>query len=1191
VAKGPDHGDGKYRAAQASVLGQARAVQRSDADATGVLGSLAVELAGLLLERARALEIQEERAARNALSDLLESPDTQLFSTALTDRIHRSRSPLNAVNMLRQLSDRTGGAKSFTTLDRLQLRAARMFGPVVPKLTHKAVLGRVREEASPYLWDAEPEALRKRLSEHAARKLLVNLNYLGEEVLGYDEAQMRKSAYAGFATRSDIEALSVKLSGIEPHMDVLSLTETVQRLREQVGHIIDATQKRAGGPPLIYFDMEAYRDLSITEELVGILLSETPPNVRIGLAVQAYLPESLGLVQRLAQKSEQRVKRGGKPLRVRLVKGANLQMERVLASRHRLAVPVFSTKLEVDAHFKRVLRDLCWHAKAGGLLIGVGSHNLFDISYALLLREQHDLGAGLQIEMLEGMAGSLGAAVSELAGSILIYAPAVLEENFSSAVSYLVRRLDENTAPENFLRDAAHMERHNDYFHKQAALFQASVVESHLKASRSRRTQDRRAENSSPPPPLSLDGTFDNAADTDFTQERNRVFLLEQLAALQTDSDLHVVPLLATRGTAASRSTAAARSTASDRENTLGFDPSRPGASYTITLAHSQDIQAALTQANDYLPYWLAKPPRARAEILLQLAYLLEKNRAKLTAAMVLDGGKRVVEADVEVSEAVDFARYYAKQALELEDNLDPRGVTVVTPPWNFPLAIPLGGVLAALVAGNTVIFKPAPETPLVAYIAAKLCHRAGVPEEALSFVPCRDEDAEPLITDRRVKAVILTGATSTARLFKKLRPDLCLMAETGGKNSAYVAPVSDRQQAISDILSSAFGHAGQKCSALSLLVLHREVFEDEAFKRQLADATRSLPVGSAWDTRSFVTPLIHPPSGPLKKILAQGEEYGAWLVAPILDQENQRLISPSILWGVKPGSFPHLTEFFGPVLSVICVDDLQEAITVMNQVPYGLTAGLFSLEEQEHEEFVNQIEAGNIYINRGITGAIVGRQPFGGFKDSCFGPGAKAGGPDYVRQMTICRASALREQEVLEQREGDYERAFDEHFRGVYSGTEAYGEENFVRYLPAPTAVVLGESAEAVDIRFALKARRLCKSPYPLMILDGPGANRIAHVLGAERVDSLTLDSDGLVSRAEELGVRRLRVIGKPTTQLLGRLGNSNISALLDPVSDVGRQELLYYLRAQSISYSYHRHGNPHLAALSRLRDALGTW
>src|SRR5690606_6460703 len=166
---------------------------------------LAVELAGLLIERARALEAPDEQAARGALSDLLESPDTQLFSTALTDRIHRSRTPLHAVRMLRELSERTGGAKSFSTMDRLQLRAARMFGPMVPKLTHKAVISRVKDEASPYLWDAEPAELRRRLRGHTERGILINLNYLGEEVLGNDEARVRKSAYAGFATRSDIE--------------------------------------------------------------------------------------------------------------------------------------------------------------------------------------------------------------------------------------------------------------------------------------------------------------------------------------------------------------------------------------------------------------------------------------------------------------------------------------------------------------------------------------------------------------------------------------------------------------------------------------------------------------------------------------------------------------------------------------------------------------------------------------------------------------------------------------------------------------------------------------------------------------------------------------------------------------------------------------------------------------------------
>lgn len=1159
------------------LLRSAPGLSLDESDSTQ-LADLAVTLAAGILEASQALESDEDRERRLMLSQLLDAPDTQLFSTALTDRVHRSQAPQAAVRILTDLLKRTNGGKSFPTVDRLQMRAARMFGPVVPKLTQKALMHRLREEASPYLWDAEK--LSDGLARAHADGIFVNLNFLGEEVLGNQEARARLDAYLELARREDIDALSLKLSAIEPHLELRALDQTVATLLGRVRLVVEAGVARRGGPPLLYFDMETYHDLPITLALVERLLREAPKAARLGVAVQAYIPEALTAVERLARGSAERVKNGGVPLRLRLVKGANLQMETVLASQRRLAVPIFPNKGQVDAHFKRVMRKAAAEAKLGHITLGVGSHNLFDVSYALLLREILALEARLDLEMLQGMAGSVGSIITRLAGGILIYAPAVAEESFSSAVSYLVRRLDENTAPENFMRDAPRMQKDDEAFRRQKARFLRAVSDSYTDVPATFRNQNRMLESETGLTAPRLAEPFENAADTDFTQEANRDYFARQLEARKSDEHLLVEPLIF-----------GARD-AGERETTQGFDPSRPGWSYKLVLADRNDIAQAISTASEHSPYWLAKSQTERAELLFRVAELLEKRRGALVSAMVLDAGKRVEEADVEVSEAVDFARYYARAALELEDNLGPRGVTVVTPPWNFPLAIPLGGALAALVAGNTVILKPAPETPLVAFLATKICHEAGIPQEALGFVPCRDEIAEPLIVDPRVRAVILTGATDTARLFRRMRPHLQLFAETGGKNGAYVAQVSDREQAIFDCVRSAFGHAGQKCSALSFLVLHREVYESEAFKRSLVDATKSLPVGSAWDPRSIVTPLINPPRGALARILRVGEEYGTWLLRPEVDPENPRLLSPGILWGVKPNSFPHQAEFFGPILSVMCAEDIDDALSILNSTNYGLTAGLFSLEESDIERFVNGIEAGNIYINRGVTGAVVGRQPFGGHKASSFGPGAKAGGPDYVRQMTVCRASSHQERKLLESREEDYERAFDVYFRGLTPGTAVVGEENYLRYLPGKTAVVLGPGAEPLDIRFALKAKRLCRASFPLFILSGEHAARIGHILGAERSGSVTLGGDDLVARAKAAGAERLRLVGLPSTELEKAACEANITIIRDPVSDVGRQELVIYLRSQSVSHAFHRHGNTSVHALSRLKLALErTW
>src|SRR5438093_7459966 len=373
---------------------------------------------------------------------------------------------------------------------------------------------------------------------------------------------------------------------------------------------------------------------------------------------------------------------------------------------------------------------------------------------------------------------------------------------------------------------------------------------------------------------------------------------------------------------------------------------------------------------------------------------------------MMLDGAKTVTEGDIEVCEALDFARYYARSlrqtASELTDcRMNPLGVVVVTPPWNFPLSIPSGGVLAALAAGNAVVRQPAPEAILVGWCLVNCLWDAGIPREILQFLPWPDDEiGRALVTDACVGAVILTGSVETARLFLGWRPDLTLFAETSGKNAIIITSLADRDQAIRDLVRSAFGHNGQKCSAASLAICEAEVYDDPDFRRQLRDAAASLGVGQAWEPSSRITPLTQAPGAALRRALTVLDEDEAWLLEPRPATDNPWLWSPGIKLGVRPGSFFHRTECFGPVLGLMRAADLDEAIALANATPFGLTSGIQTLDDRETARWVNRIEAGNLYVNRPITGAIVGRQPFGGWKASSVGPGAKAGGPNYVLQL-----------------------------------------------------------------------------------------------------------------------------------------------------------------------------------------------
>jgi RHH-type proline utilization regulon transcriptional repressor/proline dehydrogenase/delta 1-pyrroline-5-carboxylate dehydrogenase len=525
----------------------------------------------------------------------------------------------------------------------------------------------------------------------------------------------------------------------------------------------------------------------------------------------------------------------------------------------------------------------------------------------------------------------------------------------------------------------------------------------------------------------------------------------------------------------------------------------------------------------------------------------LARARGRLLATMAVDSGKTVHEGDTEVSEAVDFARYYAGRMPEAGSGFAPYGTVAVVSPWNFPLSIPAGGVLAGLAAGNTVILKPAPESVAVAGELVRTLWAAGVPESALHFVPCLDGAAsQRLITSEGVDAVILTGSWDTAQMFLGWRPGLDLHAETSGKNAIVVTATADPDQAIFDIVHSAFGHAGQKCSAASLAILEAAVYDDGRFLRRLADAVRSLRVGPADRPGVAVGPLIRPPEGPLATAVDSLEPGESWLVRPERRDEAGYLWSPGVKIGVAPGSFFHLTECFGPVLGVMRAVDLDQALEWQNQPAFGLTAGIQALDPLESEHWRGRVQAGNLYVNRGITGAIVGRQPFGGWKRSVVGAGAKAGGPNYVASLGVWPAAAASGGE-RDGRQRTLSAAFGEAWRRLARPADPSGlraEANVFRYRPLGQVAVMGEDPGS-----------------------GPVVSAAAAAGGA--------DVRWVSSPRQAAGADKLRLLGPLDETTLKAAHATGVWVDTVPVARDPGRELLRWVREQAVSESRHRHGN----------------
>ncbi|MDR3252730.1 MAG: aldehyde dehydrogenase family protein, partial [Tannerella sp.] len=593
-------------------------------------------------------------------------------------------------------------------------------------------------------------------------------------------------------------------------------------------------------------------------------------------------------------------------------------------------------------------------------------------------------------------------------------------------------------------------------------------------------------------------------------------------------------------------------------------------------LATPEQVQEIIAIAEKDASGWRNTTLEHRNTLLHKVADKLAGKRGDLIGCMAAITGKTFTEGDVEVSEAIDFCRFYpvsmkAFEALQTVE-IKPKGVILVIPPWNFPLAIPVGGVASALAGGNSVILKPATVALPVAYEFAKCFWDAGIPRDALQVVcPVNRSSLGYLAAHQSIKHIILTGGTDTAFRLLTNSPRTPLSAETGGKNAVIVTDSADQDHAILNIVSSAFGNAGQKCSACSLLLLDKTIYNDESFKSKLRDAVTSIRTGSVWDAMNTVGPMIDNDNGKLKQAVETLESGESWLVEPEFVDDGKYILKPTVKWGVRPGNYTFRTELFAPLLAVVCIDDLKQGLSYANSSEYGLTAGLQSLNEDEHRLWRDTVEAGNLYINRGITGAIVRRQPFGGMKRSAFGGGVKAGGPNYVScfvEITEKTSSDDR----LAKAKASYRQAYENVFAKSEDISHIYGEENIFRYLPLKNMVLrVADKDDLTDVRMIIEAAGIAKTPLTISV--SPDYAELSDIKSAA-ANVTVQDEAAFIAEMHKYERVRACSTGLSDAIYAKAAGAGLYIADRRPLTE-GRLELLHYLKEQSIAYEYHRYGS----------------
>ncbi|MEH2051372.1 L-glutamate gamma-semialdehyde dehydrogenase [Nostoc sp.] len=863
--------------------------------------------------------------------------------------------------------------------------AATTVGTAVETLAHKYISGenikqviktveRLRKEKMAFTIDLLGEAV---ITEAEAQSYLERYLELMQQLV---EASKNWAAIPAIDEADGEEIpkvqVSVKLTAFYSQFDPLDAKGSEERVSDRIRTLLRRAKELGAA---VHFDMEQYAYKDITLSILKKLLLEEEFRQRtdIGITIQAYLRDSEQDVKDVISWLKQR----GYPLTIRLVKGAYWDQETIKAAQKHWKQPVYNDKAATDANFETITQLLLENHQY--VYSAIGSHNVRSHSRAIAIAESLNVPRRrFELQVLYGMGDKVAKALVDRGYRVRVYCP---YGELLPGMAYLIRRLLENTANSSFLRQ-------NLENRPIEELLAPPIV--------------KEEKNS-----LTPNSHFLGAADTDYAEEEVRTKTAQAFQNVRQQLGKTYLPLIN-----------------GEYVNTPEFVDSLNPSKFSevigkVGLISVEQAEQAMQAAKAAFPGWKKTPAKERADILRKAGDLLEERRAELSAWIVLEVGKPVKEADGEVSEAIDFCRYYADEIERLDEGVNydiagetnryiyqPRGIAVVISPWNFPLAIACGMTVAALVSGNCTLLKPAETSSVITAKLTEILIEAGFPKGVFQYVPGKGSQVGAyLVNHPDTHVIAFTGSqevgcriyAEAATLKTGQKHMKRVIAEMGGKNAIIVDESADLDQAVVGVVQSAFGYSGQKCSAASRVIVLQPIYD--AFVQRLVEATKSLNIGEAELPSTQVGPVIDANARDRIREYIEKGKAEAQLALELPSPEQGYFIGPVIFSEVSPNAVISQQEIFGPVLAVIRVKDFQEALTVANGTNYALTGGLYSRTPSHIQQAQTEFEVGNLYINRNITGAIVGRQPFGGFKLS--GVGSKAGGPDYLLQFLEPRA------------------------------------------------------------------------------------------------------------------------------------------------------------------------------------------
>ncbi len=1151
---------------------------------------LSIELAEMILLIATSLESSHEKKEMIFLTKFIFSIKGKAFLCSLLDQCFRSSND-KAANQLSYLMFLYGIPEFFPINLKIKFFLLRLFANSLPYLFMPIISKAIIKGCYYSVLIADEHLLYKHIYQRKEQNIDLTIALLLEIPLSKQTINKNLRTYQNYLSKPEIQTLSINLSYLVINSNFLSIEKTIKQAAELLKTLYkQAIKHNAKKPKTIFIDIQEHKDFELSiKAFESAIMDPEIINYSAGITLLAYFPESFEYQKRLTDLAKKRIKVGGAPIIIRITKGLSLNYEQIEAAKKSWPAPVFHNKFETDANFKKMMKygSIPDNVKASHLHIS--SLNVFDIAYALILRNENEIEPYVHFELIEGRAFYFKNAIRKIIGdNFSLYLPIVEKNNFSNAIGYLIKRLDESTINDNFITHIANIQANSKEFIEQSSIFKKSVNKIDTISNTPRYLEKTWPSSNT----IEIKTSFVNAPNTNFLIEENQKLAKD---IIESNKTFKPAPIPISIG----------ENLLQDKLEGQKINPSYPDKSfYQYELASKMHLQKIIEIAKQEENSWKNIAIDKKQKLLSNISQKLKENKKELITALMIDISKTIIEADLEISDAIDAIEYHKNQIKRILSRADveysPKGTCLIVPAWNFPIHVAIEEIICALLAGNTVIFKPSFYAVYVSWKLVNLMWEAGIPKKCLQFINTTNELFENvLIKNPKINSVIMHTSAKIAKKLIQFRNGLHLTAQCGGINTIIVTALADKNQAIKDIIESSFYFSGQKFSSSSILILEKEVYEDKEFLNKLVEATKELKVGSVWNSDVTITPLIKEPQDELLTVLTTLEQHEEWLLKPQKDPNNHNLYSPGIKLNVLPSSLTKNQEFYAPILSIMQANDLSHAVKLANDSKFALSAGLYSLDQREHHFWLKNIQAGNCFINSKITNAKIRRQPFGGYKQSAFGNEYKIGGPNFLLEfMNLKQKLIPKEKKPV----NDWVNSLTSFLEKIdlsaeqlgiwYASISNYsywwkrmkqdndpnkllGQDNILKYIPRQKITLrIYEDSSALDALRVCAAALTCSMPLEI---SWTGNRAIEELNWIELLPMLSLieeTEDEFIKRIKEHKIKRLRLIN-PASESIKKVTAETACCIIDQnVLANGRYELLHYVREVSITKNYDRYG-----------------